>query len=83
MKKYAWPGISIICNHPLLFDTVIGETTESAIEVKKNEIEIKANKTINDRDDLIDFVEWYWREVQGKPYHISSKELINIYINGL
>ena len=34
MKQGAWKGLSIVCNNPELFDSVIGETTENTIEMR-------------------------------------------------
>ncbi len=31
------------------------------------------------RNILIDFVKWYWQNVQGKPYDISAEALVDTY----
>lgn len=32
------------------------------------------------KEELIEFIRWYWSEVNGKPYDIRSEELIEIYL---
>lgn len=30
-------------------------------------------------DELEDFVRWYWKEIQGKPYQVSSEDIVKWY----
>ena len=32
-------------------------------------------------EELIDFLQWYWREVQGLPYQTTSEEIVNFYLD--
>lgn len=29
---------------------------------------------------LLDFIHWYWKEIDGKPYQISSGEILVLYL---
>lgn len=31
--------------------------------------------------ELVDFLEWYWQEVDGKPYHITALTIVEDYLN--
>lgn len=30
-------------------------------------------------DELIEFLKWYWREIEVKPYDISASEIVSQY----
>ena len=32
-------------------------------------------------EDLIKFVRWYWREIQGKPYHTTAEEIVKFFMD--
>lgn len=34
-----------------------------------------------DEAELIKFLQWYWKEVDGKPYDILAKEIVKEYLN--
>jgi hypothetical protein len=36
-------------------------------------------KVVENDNLLKDFIKWYWKEIDGKPYQISAEELIEIY----
>lgn len=37
-------------------------------------------KNIATEEELIDFLRWYWREVEGKPYNTTAEEIVNFYL---
>ena len=32
-------------------------------------------------EELVDFLMWYWREIQGMPYHTTAEEIVNFYLD--
>jgi len=39
------------------------------------------NITDDQKEILITFIKWYWKEVEGKPYDINSEEVVNYFID--
>lgn len=36
---------------------------------------------IYDREQLEEFVRWYWREIQGRPYDIRADEVVDAFFD--
>ena len=50
----------------------------------KSEIDAAPKKQISVHEEEIkDFLNWYWREIDGKPYHISANDIVEDYIKDL
>jgi hypothetical protein len=38
---------------------------------------------VMEEEDLIKFLRWYWREIQGKPYHTTAEEIVKFFMDDL
>ena len=34
-------------------------------------------------DDLIQFLHWYWENIDGRPYYTTATEIVEDYLNPL
>ena len=33
-----------------------------------------------DKEEVVEFIEWYWLNISGKPYHTTSEEVADWFI---